>query len=143
MHATTKSDPVDNYTPKAIEHFLNPRNIGEMTPEECSGFALVEDDDCGDQMMLWIRVEGERIEDIRFKSFGCPGAIATCSMATDLAKGKTIQAALDLTDDDVIDALGGIPDQKRHCSLLGIRAIHLAIHDLLMRRLIQESGNGE
>jgi len=125
--------PVLYYTPQVIEHFSSPRNVGEMNPEEADGYALIGDPSCGDQMKLWIKVENERIVDIRFRSFGCPGAIATSSMATELARGRTLQEAIDLTDDEVIAALGGIPENKRHCSLLGINALHAAVADFLQR----------
>ena len=104
-----------------------------MAPDEADGYALIGDPSCGDQMKLWIQVHGERIRAIRFRSFGCPGAIATSSMATELALGRTLEEALALTDDDVIEALGGIPESKRHCSLLGINALHAAIVDHMER----------
>ena len=84
-------------------------------------------------MKLWIRVEENRIADIKFKSFGCPGAIATSSMVTHLARGRDLKQAMALTDDDVIEALGGIPENKKHCSLLGINALHAAITDYMHR----------
>ena len=127
------SGPVLYYTETLIDHFTNPRNVGEMTEEEADGYALIGDQLCGDQMKLWIKVEDERIIDIRFRSFGCPGAIATSSMATELACGRSVEQALDLTDDEVIEALGGIPENKRHCSLLGINALHAAVADFLKR----------
>ena len=129
--------PVLFYNDIVIEHFTNPHNVGELSPDEADGFALVGDPACGDQMKLWIKVEADIITDIRFKSFGCPGAIATSSMATTLASGKTLEDAAELTDDDVIKALGGIPENKRHCSLLGISALQKAINDCLLRRIIE------
>jgi nitrogen fixation NifU-like protein len=131
--ASEMSGPVLYYTETVIDHFSNPRNIGEIREEEADGFALSGDPSCGDQMKLWIRVEEDRIAEIKFKSFGCPGAIATSSMVTQLARGRTLRAALALTDDDVIEALGGIPENKKHCSLLGINALHTAIADYLQR----------
>ena len=122
-------EPLLFYNETLIDHFTNPRNVGEMTDDEADGFVLVGDPDCGDQMKLWIKVESGRIADIKFKSFGCPGAIATSSMATVLAQGKTIEEAQQLTDDDVIKALGGIPERKKHCSLMGIGALLAAIND--------------
>src|SRR5512136_1982118 len=98
------------YTEKVINHFSHPRNVGEMP--DADGYALIGDPSCGDQMKLWIKVRDGKISDIKFKSFGCPGAIATSSMATVLASGKTIAEAQQLTDDDVILALGGIPENK-------------------------------
>lgn len=121
--------PVLFYTDAVIDHFTNPRNVGEMDTNEADGFAVVGDPECGDQMKLWIRVDDSRIVDIKFKSFGCPGAIATSSMLTELAKGKTVSEAKNLTDDDVVTALDGIPENKKHCSLLGVTALHRAISD--------------
>ena len=128
------SGPQLFYNPTVIEHFTNPRNVGEMNPAEADGYALVGDPSCGDQMKLKIRVAHGRIAAIRFKSFGCPGAIATSSMATALAQGSTLEQALGLTDDDVIAALGGIPENKEHCSLLGINALHAAVRDYQERQ---------
>lgn len=125
--------PVLFYTERVLDHFSNPRNVGEM--QDADGYALVGDPSCGDQMKLWIKVHDGRISDIKFKSFGCPGAIATSSMATVLASGKTIAEAKKLTDDDVILALGGIPENKKHCSLLGIDALLTAIRDYEKKRL--------
>ncbi|MEN6317815.1 MAG: iron-sulfur cluster assembly scaffold protein [Syntrophaceae bacterium] len=125
--------PVLFYTELLIDHFSNPRNVGEII--DADGYALVGDPSCGDQMKLWITVKENRISDIKFKSFGCPGAIATSSMATTLALGKTIAEARKLTDDDVILALGGIPENKRHCSLMGINALLGAIDDYVNKRV--------
>jgi nitrogen fixation NifU-like protein len=121
--------PVLFYNEVVIEHFTKPRNVGELSPADTDGFGLVGDPSCGDQMKLWIGVRGDRIAKIAFKSFGCPGAIATSSMLTALAEGKTIVDARRITDDDVIAALGGIPEHKRHCSLLGVRALQAALDD--------------
>ncbi len=123
------SGPVLFYNEAVIDHFTNPRNVGEISPAETNGFGLVGDPSCGDQMKLWVVVRAGRITRIAFKSFGCPGAIATSSMLTDLAKGKTIEEARLITDDDIVEALGGIPENKRHCSLLGVRALQAAIKD--------------
>jgi len=132
------SGPVLYYNEIVIDHFLNPRNVGELEPDEKDGFCLVGDPFCGDQMKLWISVRSGRIAKIAFKSFGCPGAIATSSMLTTLAEGKTIEQAKLISDDDVIEALGGIPENKRHCSLLGVRALLAAICDYEQRRTEQE-----
>jgi len=136
---TPTSGPVLFYNETLIDHFANPRNIGEMDDGEADGVALVGDPVCGDQMKLWIRLEGNTISGIKFKSFGCPGAIGTSSMATTLAQGKTIEEVLRLTDDDVIEALGGIPEHKRHCSLLGITALHQAVRDHVQTQASQEA----
>jgi len=121
--------PVLFYNETILEHFTNPRNAGELPPEETDGFGLAGDPHCGDQMKLWICVRSGRIAKIAFKSFGCPGAIATSSMLTALAQGKSIQEAKGITDDDVVEALGGIPERKKHCSLLGVKALQAAIAD--------------
>lgn len=128
--------PVLFYNDLVVDHFTNPRNVGEMSNDEASGYALVGDPSCGDQMKLWIKVSSGKIVDIRFKSFGCPGAIATSSMATTLALGRTLEEAAELTDDDVIEALGGIPEDKKHCSLLGINALQQAINDYQLRKMM-------
>lgn len=121
--------PVLFYNEAVIDHFMNPRNVGELGADEADGFGLVGDPSCGDQLKLWISVREGRISRIAFKSFGCPGAIATSSMLTELASGKTIEEARSITDDDVIESLGGIPERKRHCSLLGVKALMVAIDD--------------
>jgi len=126
--------PVLFYNEAVIDHFMHPRNVGELPEAETDGFGLVGDPSCGDQMKLWIAVRDDRIARIAFKSFGCPGAIATSSMLTALAEGKIIEDARRITDDDVIKALGGIPEKKRHCSLLGVRALQAAIEDWEKRR---------
>jgi len=126
--------PVLFYNEVVIDHFMNPRNVGQLADADTDGFGLVGDPSCGDQMKLWIAVQDGRIASIAFKSFGCPGAIATSSMLTALAQGKTIEDARQITDDDVIEALGGIPEKKRHCSLLGVCALQAAIEDWERRR---------
>ncbi len=128
--------PMLFYNDVVLEHFTNPCNVGEMSRDEADGFAIVGDPGCGDQMKLWIKVQSGVITDIKFKSFGCPGAIATSSMTTKLALGKTLEEAARLTDDDVINALGGIPEEKKHCSLLGITALHKAIEIYLFKKEI-------
>jgi nitrogen fixation NifU-like protein len=121
--------PVLFYNETVMDHFTNPRNIGEMAEGEADGFSLTGDPACGDQLKVWIKVDANRIVDIKFKCFGCPGAISTSSMMTVLAMGKTIEEAKQLTDDEVIEALGGLPEQKKHCSLLGVGALHRAIRN--------------
>lgn len=121
--------PLLFYNEAVIDHFVNPRNVGELAESETDGYAVVGDPACGDQMKLWIAVQGGRIAKIAFRSFGCPGAIATSSMLTALAEGRSIEEARRITDDDVVEALGGIPERKRHCSLLGVRALQAAIED--------------
>jgi len=133
--STLQSNTGSYYNVTVMDHFTNPRNIGEMTEEEADGSALLGDPSCGDQLRLWIKVQDNKIVDIKFKCFGCPGAIATSSMLTVLAKGKTIQQAKQLMDNDVIIALGGIPEIKKHCSLMGVGALHQAIKDYESKNL--------
>jgi nitrogen fixation NifU-like protein len=123
------SGPVLFYSEEVIDHFTNPRNVGEIPEDETDGYGLVGDPACGDQMKLWISVKSKKINNIKFKSFGCPGAIATSSMLTDLAKGRSVEDAKRITDDEVVEALGGIPERKKHCSLLGVLALQAAIRD--------------
>ncbi|MBN2242068.1 MAG: iron-sulfur cluster assembly scaffold protein [Acidobacteria bacterium] len=135
------SGPVLFYNDTVVDHFVNPRNVGELTESETDGYGLVGDPSCGDQMKLWISVRSGRIEKIAFKSYGCPGAIATSSMLTDLARGRSVEDAKRITDDDVVEALGGIPERKKHCSLLGVMALQAAIKDWEAGRgLKKESG---
>ena len=129
------SGPLLFYNDLVIDHFTNPRNVGEL--ENPDGKVVVGDPSCGDQMMVSVRIIDNRITDIKFKSYGCPGAIATSSMMTELAKGKTIEEALNLTDDDVVIALGGIPDKKRHCSLMGVTGLQEVLEDYLRKITLQ------
>lgn len=128
------SGPILYYTRAMLEHFVNPCNVGELSAAETDGFGLVGEPSCGDQMKLWISVREGRVAKIAFKSFGCPGAIATSSMLTALAEGRTVESARDISDDDVVEALGGIPEHKKHCSLLGVRALHAALDDWEQRQ---------
>ena len=127
--------PLIFYNDLVIDHFTNPRNVGEM--ENPDGEAVVGDPSCGDQMKVDIKIDANKIVDIKFKSYGCPGAIATSSMMTQLAKGKTLDVAQMLTDDDVVIALGGVPERKRHCSLMGVTGLIEAIKDYLKKQNTQ------
>ena len=118
-----------SYNETVIDHFMNPRNVGLIGDPD--GHAVVGDPTCGDYIEVCIRVEGKRIIDFKFLVSGCPAAIATSSIATELAIGRTIQEAMALTDNDVIAAAVGIPARKAHCSLLAIRGLHQAIQDYL------------
>ena len=115
------------YSDKVMDHFANPRNVGEI--ENASGTGTLGNAKCGDIMKMDILVEDNVIVDVKFKTFGCGAAIATSSMATELVKGKTIEEALQLTNKDVAEALDGLPPVKMHCSLLAEEAIHAAIED--------------
>ena len=113
------------YNETMIDHFMHPRNVGEI--ENPDAMAVVGDPTCGDFIRVYLKVEAGRISDFKFLTQGCPGAISTSSIATELAIGKTPEEALKLTDNDVIEAANGIPARKAHCSLLAIRALHQAI----------------
>ncbi|MDO4482936.1 MAG: Fe-S cluster assembly scaffold protein NifU [Clostridia bacterium] len=115
------------YSEKVMDHFSNPRNVGEI--EDASGSGTVGNPKCGDIMRMDIKVENNIIVDVKFKTFGCGAAIATSSMATELVKGKTIEEALQLTNKAVAEALDGLPPVKMHCSMLAEEAIHAAIED--------------
>jgi nitrogen fixation NifU-like protein len=115
-----------------MEHFTNPRNVGEV--EQADGEGQVGNPICGDIMKLSIKVEDDRIVDIKFKTFGCGAAIASCSMLTEMVKGKTIEEARAITNRDVAEALGGLPSVKMHCSNLAADALQLAIDDYLSKK---------
>ena len=115
------------YSEKVMDHFANPRNVGEI--ENASGSGTVGNAKCGDIMKMDIKVENGIIVDVKFKTFGCAAAVATSSMATEMVKGKTIEEALALTNKAVAEALDGLPPVKMHCSLLAEEAIHAAIED--------------
>ena len=113
------------YSEKVLDHFKNPRNVGEL--KEANGEGTVGNPVCGDMMTMYIKVKDDKIEDVKFKTFGCGAAIATSSMTTELAKGKTLEEALEITRQDVADALDGLPPVKMHCSNLAADALHEAI----------------
>jgi len=128
------------YTPKTMEHFRNPRNVGQL--EKPDGKGSFGDPSCGDYIEVSIRVDEEedRLRDVKFLIHGCAGAIATSSVMTELAIGKALNEALSLTDDDVIQALGGLPKRKQHCSLLGLQALQQAIGDYLLKKILFREG---
>lgn len=115
------------YSDKVIDHFTNPRNVGEI--ENADGIGQVGNPKCGDIMKMYLKIENEIIVDVKFKTFGCGAAIATSSIATELIKGKTIKEALQITNKRVVDELDGLPPVKIHCSLLAEQAIKSAILD--------------
>jgi len=120
------------YSEKVLDHFKNPRNVGEIP--DADGVGTVGNPVCGDLMSVYIKVKDGRISDVKFKTFGCGAAIATSSMITELAKGKTIDEALKITRKDVADSLGGLPPIKMHCSNLAADALHAAINDYYKKR---------
>lgn len=115
------------YNEKVMETFNNPKNVGEI--ENPDGIGTVGNEVCGDIMQITLRIENDVITDAKFKTFGCAAAIATSSTATEMVKGMTVEEALKLTNKRVIDALGGLPPQKLHCSVLAEEAIKAAIED--------------
>lgn len=119
------------YSEKVMDHFANPRNVGEM--EDADGIGTVGNPVCGDIMKMYIKVDNDILTDVKFKTFGCGAAIATSSIATELIKGKTIDEALKLTNKAVADALGGLPPVKMHCSVLAEEAVQAAIDDYLKK----------
>jgi len=115
------------YSKKVMEHFMNPRNVGVI--ENPDGYGTVGNPVCGDLAEIFIKVKDDRIDDIKFRTFGCGPAIAVSSMVTEMAKGKSLDEAMKITRTDVADELEGLPPQKMHCSNLGADALHAAIKD--------------
>ena len=115
------------YTETVMDHFMHPRNVGEI--ENADGVGQVGNAKCGDIMKMYLKIKDDRIEDVKFETFGCGSAIASSSMATELIKGKTIEEALAVTNKQVVDALGGLPAYKLHCSVLAEEAIKAAVKD--------------
>jgi len=115
------------YSQKVMEHFMNPRNVGEMP--DADGIGTEGNPVCGDVMKLYIKVKDDRIVDAKFQTFGCGAAIAVSSMITEMVKGKTLDEAMQISKEAVAEALGGLPPQKMHCSNLGADALKKAIED--------------
>lgn len=115
------------YSQKVMDHFMNPRNVGEIP--DADGIGMEGNPTCGDAMQIFIKVENDRIVDAKFKTFGCGAAIAVSSMITEMIKGKTIDEALQISKETVAQELGGLPPQKMHCSNLGADALRRAIED--------------
>jgi len=120
------------YTEKVMDHFKNPRNMGEIP--DADGVGTVGNPVCGDLMTIYLKIKDDRIEDIKFKTFGCGAAVATSSMVTEIAKGKTLEEALKISRANVADELGGLPPVKMHCSNLAADALHAAIEDYRKRQ---------
>jgi nitrogen fixation NifU-like protein len=119
------------YSEKVMEHFRNPRNVGEI--EDASGVGEVGNPVCGDMMTFYVKVENGILADVKFKTFGCGAAIAVSSMVSEMAKGKTIEEAMKISNADVAKELGGLPPNKLHCSNLGADALHKAIENYLAK----------
>ncbi len=127
------------YSEKVMDHFNNPRNVGEI--EDASGVGTVGNAKCGDIMRMYFSIDEQGvIQEVKFKTFGCGAAVATSSMATELVKGKTVQEALKVTNQAVMEALDGLPPVKVHCSLLAEEAIHAALWDYAQKNNIVIEG---
>ena len=126
------------YSEKVMEHFMNPRNVGEI--EDADGIGEVGNPICGDMMSFYIKVKDNRLDDVKFKTFGCGAAIAVSSMVSEMAKGKTLEEAMKITPRLVADELEGLPTQKLHCSNLGAQALNKAIKDYLSKK---KTGGGK
>jgi nitrogen fixation protein NifU and related proteins len=123
------------YTEKVMEHFTNPRNVGEI--DNADGIGEVGNAKCGDIMKIYLKIDNGVISDVKFKTFGCGSAIASSSITTELIKGRTVEQALELTNKDVVNELGGLPPVKVHCSVLAEQAIKAAIYDYATKNNIQ------
>lgn len=121
------------YSEKVMDHFENPRNVGEI--ENADGIGTVGNPVCGDVMKMYLKIDNDVITDVKFKTFGCASAIATSSMATEMIKGKTVDEALKLTNKAVAEALDGLPAVKMHCSVLAEEAVKAAIEDFRNKKL--------
>lgn len=129
------------YSDKVMEHFQNPRNVGVI--EDPDGVGKVGNPVCGDMMEFYIKVKDNRLEDVKFKTFGCGAAIAVSSMVSEMATGKTLEEAMKITNKDVAKELGGLPKNKLHCSNLGADALHAAIDNYKDRRKVKENPSQE
>jgi nitrogen fixation protein NifU and related proteins len=125
------------YNEKVMDHFMNPRNVGEI--KDADGVGEEGNPVCGDMMTMYIKVKDDRLEDIKFKTFGCGSAIAVSSIVSEMAKGMTLDEAMKLSPDKVVEELGGLPKQKLHCSNLGAQALHRAI-DNYREKLAKANG---
>lgn len=123
------------YTDTVMDHFMHPRNVGSI--ENADGVGEVGNAKCGDIMKIYLKIDDNRVTDVKFETFGCGSAIASSSMATEMIKGKTIDEALALTNKEVVDALGGLPVHKLHCSVLAEEAVKSAIQDYYDRNGVE------
>jgi len=124
------------YNEKVMQHFMNPQNVGDI--KDADGIGEVGNPVCGDMMTFYIKVKDNKLEDVKFKTFGCGAAIAVSSMVSQIAKGKTLEEALKITNKDVAEELGGLPKNKMHCSNLGADALHAAIKDYMKKHAKQK-----
>ncbi len=126
------------YSEKVMEHFMNPRNVGEI--KDADGIGEEGNPVCGDMMTFYIKVKDNRLEDVKFQTFGCGAAIAVSSMVSEMAKGKTLEEALEITPSVVAQELGGLPKNKYHCSNLGAQALRKAIKDYATKKGLKLKG---
>ncbi len=135
-----EGDGGDFYSEVALDHFLNPRNVGVI--EDADAFARVGDPSCGDFLEMYLRLDAkaETITDVKFLVFGCGGAISSTSILTEMIKGKDFTYCLSLSDDDVIEATGGLPEGKGHCSLMSVTALKAALSEYIIRRYAISEG---
>jgi nitrogen fixation protein NifU and related proteins len=129
------------YSEKVLDHFQNPRNVGDI--KDADGVGEVGNPVCGDMMTFYVKVKDNVLQDVKFKTFGCGAAIAVSSMGSEMAKGKTIEDALKITNDLVAKELGGLPPNKIHCSNLGATALHKAIENYLAKKGSSSGGGGK
>ncbi len=127
------------YSEKVMDHFRNPRNVGVI--EDADGIGEVGNAKCGDIMKMYLKIEDDKIEDVKFETFGCGSAIASSSMATELIKGRPVSEAMELTNKAVAEALDGLPDYKMHCSVLAEEAIKNALDDYYSKHPEKERNN--
>lgn len=120
------------YSEKVMDHFSNPRNVGEIA--NADGVGQVGNPVCGDMMTFYVKIKDNVLEDVKFKTFGCGAAIAVSSMVSEMAKGKTVEEAMKITNASVAQELGGLPPNKMHCSNLGADALHKAIEDYIAKK---------
>jgi len=120
------------YTDIAMDHFMNPRNVGEIA--DADGMGEIGDEECGDMVKVWIKVIDEHLAEVKYKVRGCPAAIAVCSMMSEMATGKHLDIAYEITDAQVAEALGGLPDQKFHCSNLAASGLQKAIMSYVLKK---------
>ena len=134
-----KDDMLGPYSEKVMDHFMNPRNMGEIKDADAVG--TVGNPACGDVMRLYLKVSDDKILDAKFKTFGCGAAIATSSMATEMIKGKTVDESLKITNEAVAEALDGLPPNKMHCSVLAQEAIEAAINNYKEKSDIKQTSD--
>jgi len=129
------------YSEKVMDHFMNPRNVGEI--KDADGVGEVGNPVCGDMMTFYIKVKDNRLDDVKFQTFGCGAAVAVSSMVSEMAKGKTLEEAVQITPASVAEELQGLPKNKYHCSNLGAQALHAAMRDYAKKRGITIAGLAE